>query len=487
MATVEVPSPGFFAAVLHAIRSTDPREDTLSGAWAKFIDWLSNRMAQQLPAAISGILPLLRNDLDRLRFTAETLVRFDMFEAAEALTSLAIDIGDGDILLSAASLCGHPGVSPSLKKRVSELHSDDRWIQIRIYDHTTPSNEDERLLYEQCWPGARSADSPPYLPPVVILDTSLEPKISLDLTVRLVNAGSVVRRIGIDHPIPQWFGPHTVLICRPPLHARIASKCPKFLGRQVIVNPKLENERDYALLLKQTNAILPSKARLRAATPETTVHSNLWDPDVYRLGVYKTGEAAFLTSAPRNSLYRLAKQGLLRPRHTDTITWTFSDLVAVRTWRYLRTQSMKPIKPDIVSSLAKFAGNSEAVKIGVTSSGDILADQGNGWEDIKTKDRPLDIPITDIDDVFRPFDLGRYHTPHLLHANETTQLHPAILHGAPHLKGHRIPALNLAQLDYRGGQPAIFGAYPELKEVSIYDTISIGHQLMNSDKYEVSR
>lgn len=487
MATVEVPSPGFFAAVLHAIRSTDPREDTLSGAWAKFIDWLSNRMAQQLPAAISGILPLLRNDLDRLRFTAETLVRFDMFEAAEALTSLAIDIGDGDILLSAASLCGHPGVSPSLKKRVSELHSDDRWIQIRIYDHTTPSNEDERLLYEQCWPGARSADSPPYLPPVVILDTSLEPKISLDLTVRLVNAGSVVRRIGIDHPIPQWFGPHTVLICRPLLHARIASKCPKFLGRQVIVNPKLENERDYALLLKQTNAILPSKARLRAATPETAVHSNLWDPDVYRLGVYKTGEAAFLTSAPRNSLYRLAKQGLLRPRHTDTITWTFSDLVAVRTWRYLRTQSMKPIKPDIVSSLAKFAGNSEAVKIGVTSSGDILADQGNGWEDIKTKDRPLDIPITDIDDVFRPFDLGRYHTPHLLHANETTQLHPAILHGAPHLKGHRIPALTLAQLDYRGGQPAIFGAYPELKEVSIYDTISIGHQLMNSDKYEVSR
>lgn len=278
MATVEVPSPGFFAAVLHAIRSTDPREDTISGAWARFIDWLSNRMAQQLPAAISGILPLLRNDLDRLKFAAETLVRFDMFEAAEALTNLAIDIDDGDILLSAASLCGHPGVSPSLKKRVSELHNDDRWMQIRIYDHTTPSNEDERLLYEQCWPGARSADSPPYLPPVVILDTSLEPKISLDLTVRLVNAGSVVRRIGTDHTMPNWFGPHTVLICKPPLHTRISSKYPKFLGRQVIIDPRLENERDYTLLLKQINAILPNKARLRVATPEMATHSSLWDP-----------------------------------------------------------------------------------------------------------------------------------------------------------------------------------------------------------------
>ena len=487
MATVEVPSPGFFAAVLHAIRSTDPREDTVSGAWANFVDWLSNRMAQQLPAAISGILPLLRNDLDRLKFAAETLVNFDMFEAAEALTNLAIDIGDSDILLSAASLCGHPGVSPSLKKRVSELHNDDRWMQIRIYDHITPSNEDERLLYEQCWPGTRSADSPPYLPPVVILDTSLEPGISLDLTVRLVNAGSVVRRIGTDHTIPNWFGPHTVLICKPPLHTRISSKYPKFLGRQVIIDPRLENERDYTLLLKQINAILPNKARLRVATPETATHLSLWDPDVYRLGVYKTGEAAFLTSAPKNSLYRLAKRGLLRPRHADTIIWTFSDLVAVRTWRYLRTQSMKSIKPDIVSKLAEFTGNSEAIKIGVTSSGDILADQGNGWEDIETKDRPLDIPITDIDEVFRPFDLGRYHTPHLLQANETTQLHPAILHGAPYLKGHRIPALTLAQLDCRGGQQAIFGAYPELKEMSIHDTISIGYQLMNPGRYEVSR
>ena len=278
MATVEAPSPGFFAAVLHAIRSTDPREDTVSGAWARFIDWLSNRMAQQLPAAISGILPLLRNDLDRLKFAAETLVNFDMFEAAEALTNLAIDIGDSDILLSAASLCGHPGVSPSLKKRVSELHNDDCWMQIRIYDHITPSNEDERLLYEQCWPGARSADSPPYLPPVVILDTSLEPKISLNLTVRLVNAGSVVRRIGTDHTMPNWFGPHTVLICNPPLHTRISSKYPKFLGRQVIVDPRLENERDYTLLLKQINAILPNKARLRVATTETATHSSLWDP-----------------------------------------------------------------------------------------------------------------------------------------------------------------------------------------------------------------
>lgn len=176
MAAIEFPSPGFFAAALHALRSSDPREETINGVWGKFIDSLSNNLANQFPITIGGVLPLFRNDLERLQFAAETLVRFDMYEAAEALTNVAIDIGNDDVLLSAASLCGHPGVSTPLKSRISELHDDDIWIQIRLYDHVTPSNEEEKLLYLQCWPGARSLNSPSYLSPVAVLDKSLGEK-----------------------------------------------------------------------------------------------------------------------------------------------------------------------------------------------------------------------------------------------------------------------------------------------------------------------
>ena len=68
------------------------------------IDSLNDKEAQKLPIAIQGVLPLLRSDLNRLRFATEVLVRFDMFEATEALTRLALDVNDHEFLLSAASL-----------------------------------------------------------------------------------------------------------------------------------------------------------------------------------------------------------------------------------------------------------------------------------------------------------------------------------------------------------------------------------------------
>ena len=480
MAAVEFPSPGFFAAALHALRSADPREETINGVWGNFIDSLSNNLANQFPIAIGGVLPLFRNDLERLQFAAETLVRFDMYEAAEALTNIAIDIGDDDVLLSAASLCGHPGVRTSLKSRISELHDNDVWIQIRLYDHVTPSNEEEKLLYLQCWPEARSLNSPSYLTPVAVLDKSLGEKKILDLSVRLINAGVIIRRLGTEHQIPNWFGPHTIAICRPLTRTRILSKKPDFPERQIIVDPKMENERDYTLLLSQLDQVSLAKLRIQSTTYEDDFSQNLWDPDVYRLGVYKTREVAYLTSASKNTLYNLAKQNLLQPRRVGTTIWSFRDLVAVRTWRYLTAQSKKPIRRKIVPALAQFAGDQTAVKLGVTSSGDVLVDRGAGWENVLTGEQPLDISITDVDDAFRPFELGGSHVPHLLHANPTTQLHPAILHGAPYLKGFRIPALALAQLDQRGGRKAIIGSYPELAEEPIQDTISIGLQLMGA-------
>ena len=478
MATLGIPSPGLFAAVLHVLRSADPRRKTVSGTLAEIIGPLNDKEAQQLPIAIVGVLPLLRSDLDKLRFATEILVRFDMFEAAETLIALALDVGDYEVLLSAAALGGNPWVSSSLRKQLSQEFYDDHKVQIRLYDDLMPSNEADLLLYEQRWPGARSAGGNSRLAPVAVLDKALPAKTVLNLAVKLVEAGAVVRQLGIGDSLPNWFGPQTVVICQPPTRSRILSKQPRFPERRIIVNPRLENERDHVLLLRQFNSALSGPSRLRLMTSENDPTSMLWDPDVYKLGVYKTGEAAFLTSAPKSSLYNLAKRDYLRPRHAGAAVWAFRDLVAVRTWRYLKAQSTRPVKMDVVTKLAEFAGDRKAVRVGATSSGNVLVDQGNGWVDIQTGEQILDIPITSIDDTFRPFELGGQKAPDLLHASENTRLHPAILHGVPHLKGHRIPARALAKLADRGGQVAILAAYPELNGVPINDTISIGHQLV---------
>ncbi len=442
------------------------------------IDSLNDKEAKKLPIAIQSVLPLLRSDLNRLRFATEVLVRFDMFEATEALTRLALDVNDHELLLSAASLAGNPGVDTSLRQYLSQALQDDRGGQIRLYDRPVPKDTEEMLLYEQRWPGARSADSRPRLAPVAVLDKALPAKAFLRLAVRLVDAGAVVRQLPNGGPLPNWFGPQTVVICRPQTRTRILSKQPRVTERRIIVDPQLEDERDYTKLLRRVDSALPSRSRLRLETTGSNLPM-VWDPDVYRLGVYKTGETAFLTSTSKSLLYRLAKRELLRPRRAGGTVWGFSDLVAVRTWRYLHADQPKGrIKTDIIPALAQFAGDRDAVRIGVTSFGDVLVDRGDGWTNLQTDNRVLDLPITDVDDAFKPFELGGCKAPHLLRASKNTELHPAILHGAPHLKDFRIPARALAQLNERGGDEAIKSTYPELKDVEIQDTISIGQQLI---------
>lgn len=265
MATLDPPSTGLFAAVLHAFRNTDPCNTTVSEAMAAVIDSLNDEEAQKLPIAIQGVLPLLRSDLNRLRFATEVLVRFDMFEATEALTRLALDVNDHELLLSAASLAGNPGVDTALRQHLSQALRDDRGGQIRLYESPVPEIAEEILLYEQRWPGARSADSRPRLAPVAVLDKALPAKAFLRLAVRLVDAGAVVRQLPSGAPLPNWFGPQTVVICRPRTRTRILSNQPRFMERRIIVDPQLENERDYTLLLRRVDHALPSQSGLRLA------------------------------------------------------------------------------------------------------------------------------------------------------------------------------------------------------------------------------
>ena len=478
MATVRQPSPGLFAAALHALSSTAPRSRSLASTMTDLLDGLNISHAESLPKAIGGVLPLLRGDPERLRFAAEITVRLDLFEAAPTVAELAESTHDTDLLLAAASLCGNPAVDQSLRKRVTDMVGPDRTGLIRVDPLTVPATAEEKYLYWQSWPGARTDDISYPLSPVVVLDRGFDPLDSLRLAVSLDQAGTMVRRLAPDSEVPMWFGSQTVLVCRPRTRTRVLSAYPGFPESQIIPESLPKDDRQLGVLLRRIDAALSGPQKLRFSKFPVEVTSNLWDPDVFAAGVYATKEVAFLSGATRWSLDRLRKRELLTPLSAGTIRWTFRDLVAFRTWAYLRSLSPRRVSSDVVPALARFTGDERAIKLGVTSEGTVLVDQGDGWSNVETGQRPLDIPITDIDDVFQPFSYGGGRTLALPNASPNTTLHPSVLHGTPHLKGHRISAKGLAGLDRRNGHQAILSAYPELENVSFDDAVGVGYQLL---------
>ena len=191
-------------------------------------------------------------------------------------------------------------------------------------------------------------------------------------------------------------------------------------------------------------------------------------------------ETAFLAGATRSSLDYLRRRKLLTPLKSKAIRWTFRDLVAVRTWAYLKgVAAPKQVSTRVVPELVRFAGDVQAVKLGVTSGGRVLVDQGRGWVDVYSGQTTFDqLSITDIDDVFRPFPYGKGTTVRLPNVGPNTTLHPEVLHGTPYLKDHRISAKSLASLDVRNGREAILSTYPELRDVALDDAVAIGRQLL---------
>ena len=97
-----------------------------------------------------------------------------------------------------------------------------------------PSSVDEERLYWQCWPGARTSDDSFAVAPAVVLDHALDALAALRLSIRLDAAGASVRRLAPDGEVPLWFGPLTVLVCRPQTRSRVLSSFPRFPERQIL-------------------------------------------------------------------------------------------------------------------------------------------------------------------------------------------------------------------------------------------------------------
>ncbi|MCY4371576.1 MAG: hypothetical protein OXF41_19680 [bacterium] len=480
MATVRQPSPGLFAAALHALSSTAPRSRSLATTMNDLVEGLTVAHAESLPRAIGEVMPLLRADTERLRFAAEIAVRLDLFEVAPFVTELATSTNDPDLLLAAATLCGNPAVHQSLRNRIASMVGSERTGLIPVDPATIPETAEEKYLYWQSWPGACSDDIPFPLSPVVVLDQGFNALRSLRLAISLDQAGAVVRRLVPESDIPMWFGSQTVVLCSPRTRTRVLSAYPKFPEARIIPDPLPEDDRKLGLLMRRINAVLPGPQKLRFNEFPVEISENLWDPEVFMAGVYNTKDVAFLSGSQRSPLDRLRLLDLLTPLTYDPIRWAFRDLVAFRTWSYLKSVSPRRVSTSVVPALAGFAGDSKAVKLGVTSEGAVLVDRGDGWANVETGQRPLGLEITDVDDAFRPFSYGDGKAPALPIVGPNTPLHPSVLHGTPHLKGHRISAKSLAALDRRNGRKAILSAYPELENVTFDDTVGVGYQLLSA-------
>lgn len=427
------------------------------------------------------VLRLLVNDPERLRFAAHLAVNFDLFEVAPILVELAWSLDDRDLKLSAARLCGNPAVSADLRRHVADLLVDDPFGQIRLDPSYMPKTADEQLLYTQCWPGvrARSFDFPQR--PTTVLDWSFSAEAVFRLAARLDRAGASVRRLAGEAEIPDWFGLQSVLICDPRTRIRALNRYPAFPERQILVvetmpTTKYETER----LLRRLNSVLSGPHKLNLAATSSDRDFAVWAPEVFTAGVYPTREAAFLAGSTTSSLHYLKKRGVIEPLERGILLWTFRDVVAVRTWVYLKSKTVKQVSSKVITVLAGFAGDSEAVRLGATSDGRVWVDEGDGWADVVNNEQPLLDNIADFDDVFQPFRCGGGKTIGLLQASKNTELLPTVLNGTPHLKGHRISAKALASLANRGGRRAIESSYPELSGTSFEDTIGVGNRLLSA-------
>lgn len=483
MATVmrQTPTPGLYEAVLQVLGGANSWTQPAAGPMAELVDHLTTDEAECLPRAVADVLPLLRGDRDRLRFAAEIAARLDLFEAAESVLKLAVALDDRQLLLNAADLASNPAATPSLVQRIREDARADRPIQIRLDATAVPVGTDEERLYELCWPGNRAGPPRFALPPVVVLDTSLRADLLLRFAVFADNAGATIRRLDREAEVPFWFGAETVLVCKEATRRRIRGRYAQFPETQFVVPDGDELPQSPAAdarLWRRLDAALGRQLLWHSVDDVQGPPVSLWSPDVFGAGVYSTREAGFLSGAKASSLSYLHRRGVLQPHVTGALRWRFSDVVAVRTWAYLKAITPGHVSSEVVGALAAFEGDDDAVSLGVTTDGRVMADLGDGFADVLTGERVFDLPVTDIDSAFRPFRVGGGNAPDLLHASPNSTLLPTVLNGTPHLRGHRIAAKDLASLDRAGGTPAILAAYPELQATQFDDVLALGHRML---------
>ena len=194
----------------------------------------SDQDAEDLPAAITSVMPSLRNDTSpggerwepgwsnwMLRSATQVLAELDLYEAAADLADMAVSWGDKTLLLQAAYLAGNPAAGPGVSGRIRELAKGTPFetkANIRLSPETAASTNGDIILQKCCWPEQHVTDRTDWPSPQVVIDCSLPPAKVLLISTDTRLAGGCPRRLNMQqHPgvWPKWFGARTSLIATP--------------------------------------------------------------------------------------------------------------------------------------------------------------------------------------------------------------------------------------------------------------------------------
>jgi uncharacterized protein (DUF433 family) len=187
----------------------------------------------------------------------------------------------------------------------------------------------------------------------------------------------------------------------------------------------------------------------------------------------------FLSTVSRSTLGRV-RDDLPPQTIDDTPYWSFSQLVALRTWQALRLRTRhRHLRTDVLRTLSKFAGSSETKRIGVTTSGEILQESDQKLINLMSGQESIPEFIY-LDEVFRPVELGEGRMPGLTEPSAHTRVNPTVLGGTPRAEGQRIAARTIARMKLNHGMTAVVAAYPTIERVVLDDAAQVGDALLKA-------
>ncbi len=484
MDRVDHPTPALYAMVFRFLRTADTHVTPVTTVISNMTKTLTDVEASVLPIAIQKVLPLLHGHTDKLRIAMDVAFQLDLFELASTGVKLAVGTSDSRLTMLAAALCGNPGADSDARRYLSGEHPDDPMVQIRLNPEHSISSAREERLHLQRWPGRRTLEERYRLTPTVVIDCALPPAFVLRLASSMASHGLMVRRLPRDASIPDWFGPETIFVSSTSPPRGISQRVQTSGTRSVVVGeevPEVDQvAEEIAGALSQS---LMQRTRLQQKTPHT-----LWEPSVYKLGRYRTREAAWHTGTNIRQWYRFNHKGWIKPQVSSSgreLWWTFREIVAVRTWAYLQTAALNDrdierdprVSQKVIRRLAEFGGSDNISKLGVAANGDVIAKNGDRWFNLDTDNYVMEPAITS-DEIFRPFNHGDVRILDLLAPNHDTRVHPTITDGKPHVYGCRIPAVGVARIHARSGHAGVLEFYPSLADRSFSGAIEVGKELL---------
>ena len=487
MATLEAPSASLNAAVLSLFRHADLRSGpNLIRDWSEFLDRVDDRQAQHLPTSVDRVLPLLEADERRLKAVTNLVVSLDLYEAEGALVALANRTASPAMVLAAAWFEPHPGVSPAVAEAAAELRNrvplsevQRESFAIRVDPLHEPRDPSGARLRTSAWPGIARPDSPS----ISVVESEAPFRLMLRVVSELALSGLRIRRIPAEplRPIPHaWFQTDAPVIAWTPQAVSLLRQSGLVVdaGSLLMASTKTGSVGQLVSSLARRRGVSPREPRRDSflSTPQAL------DPELMALGSLDAKDMSYLGGGRITSLYGLARRDELVPRHAGRSDrfpiWSFSQLVAYRTWRHFQTRSPKRRFPtELVHQLEDLAVAPVQRELGVSSDGHLLELRDDAWHDRINGQQVISETLS-FDTVFEPFRLGNGVVPDLLSPSDQTVVNPAILGGTPFLRDSRISARAIAEISRRQGPEAVRDAFPQLSKRDISDATSVGLEIL---------